>query len=328
MSVVLLSDDMPELVYDMLRPYGDVVVAKGVNEEEALCAGAAEAVAIAARAAAPVTARVISAAPGLRVIGRSGVGVDNVDVDAATERGIPVVITPEAGTTAVAEGALALLVTLVKRLPQLHRAVVAGSWTARDRLEIGDLEDVTLGIIGMGRIGTRLAQMATCLGIEVIGHDPFASASPVPLVPLAALQRSANAISLHATLTPQTTGMVDDDFLRGCREGTILVNASRGALVRSMDDLVEGLNRGRLSGVGLDVFEPEPPPADHPLFQDPRVLASPHAFSLTHRATQRLFSDMATGMARVLRGEKPDHVANPQVLVSRSTLQQSEEDIP
>src|SRR5581483_1857787 len=170
---ILLLGPMEPLVAEQLSPFGEVVELDP-DDGAALALALPDAVAVAARASARVDAALIEAAPALRVIGRSGVGVDRVDVAAATRRGIPVVIAPTAGTNAVAEGALALILHLVKRLGRLTRLVREGGWAAREELAPGDLDGATLGIVGYGRIGRRLAELASALGMRVLAHDPYA----------------------------------------------------------------------------------------------------------------------------------------------------------
>jgi phosphoglycerate dehydrogenase-like enzyme len=258
------------------------------------------------RGDAQVTTEDLAAAPRLRVIGRSGIGVDNVAVDAARGRGIPVVVTPGAGARAVAEGALTLMLALVKRLPELDAAVREGRWSARDELELGELDGATLGIVGYGRIGRELADLARGLGMRVLAFDPAADEAATPLDVLFA---ESDVVSLHAALTDETRGLVNADLLARAKPGLVLVNTSRGAVVSSLDDLLGALDSGRLGAVGLDVFEEEPPDTSHALFAHPRVLATPHALGLTSRARERTFRAMAEGVAAVLRGETPLHVA-------------------
>jgi phosphoglycerate dehydrogenase-like enzyme len=260
-----------------------------------------------------VTAALLDAAPRLRAIGRSGVGIDNVDLDAATSRGIPVVFTPEAGAQAVAEGALALMLALAKQLPALDLAVREGRWQARDELEVRDLEGARLGILGLGRIGRRVAELARAFGMRLLAHDPFVDdVAGIELVDLPTLFGESDLISVHAPLTPETEGVVGAELL-GLARGAIFVNLSRGRLVRSLDDLLGALESGALWAVGLDVFDPEPPDLTHPLFRHPRVLLSPHALGLSGRARRQIFAEVAEGIAAVLRGDRPAAVANPEV---------------
>jgi D-3-phosphoglycerate dehydrogenase / 2-oxoglutarate reductase len=265
-----------------------------------------DAEALIVRGDASVGQRELASAPRLRVIGRSGVGVDRVDMAATAACGIPVVVTPGANARAVAEGALTLMLALVKRLPELQRAVVERDWGARDRLELGDLEGATLGIVGYGRIGRELADLARALGMHILAHDPLVDEATTPLD---ALFENADVVSLHAPLTDETRGIVGPELLARAKPGLVLVNTARGALVSSLDDLLAALENGRLGGVGLDVFEEEPPDPSHPLLAHPRVVATPHALGLTLGAREAVFRAMAEGVAAVLRGETPPNVA-------------------
>ena len=239
-------------------------------------------------------AELIAAAPRLRVIGRTGVGLSELDLDAAAARGVAIV-TAEGGARAVAEGALTLVLALAKRLPQLDRAVKEGRFAERDAADVLDVEDLALGIVGYGRTGRALAELAEAIGMTVVPYDPYAGTGS-----LEELLERADAISLHAPLTDETRGLVDAAFLERVRPGAILVNLARGGLVRSLDDLVAALESGRLSGVGLDVFDPEPPDPAHPLFRHPAVLCTPHALGLTRKAKANLARQCAEGIRSVL----------------------------
>jgi phosphoglycerate dehydrogenase-like enzyme len=289
------------------------VVAPG-DSEATLLPLVRDAVALIARGGTRVPGTLIEAAPHLRVIGRTGVGVDLVDLEAATRRGIPVVLAPGAGTEAVAEGALAMTLALAKRLPLLDRLVRDGRWRERDEVEIRDVAGATLGIVGLGRIGRRLADLARPLGMRLLACDPYAEAGAagVELADLRKLFAESDFVSLHAPLTPETRGMVDAEVLAGARPGLVFVNLGRGALVRSLDDLLGALESGQLGGVGLDVFDPEPPDLSHPLFRHPGVLLSPHALGWTPGSRERIYRQMAEGMAAVLRGGRATAVANPE----------------
>jgi D-3-phosphoglycerate dehydrogenase / 2-oxoglutarate reductase len=266
----------------------------------------ADAEALIVRGDADLTADDLAAAPKLRVIGRSGVGVDRVDVEAARARGIPVVVTPGANARAVAEGALTLALALLKHLPELGAAVAARDWESRDRLAIRDADGATLGIVGFGRIGRELAELGRALGMHVLAHDPLVDDATTQLD---ALFENADVVSLHAPLTPETRGLVGSELLGRAKPGLVLVNTARGGLVSSLDDLLAALESGRLGGVGLDVFEEEPPDPTHPLFAHPRVLATPHALGQTVGAREAVFRAMAEGVAAALRGEAPPNVA-------------------
>ena len=299
--MIVATGPVPALAGELL---GEIVVA-APNELAALLP---QAEVLIARGGAVVTAETIAAAPRLRVIGRSGVGFSEVDVAAATARGIPVVLAP-GGALAVAEGALALLLALLKRLPELDRLVKDGRWAERDGADVRDLDGLTLGVFGYGRIGRRLAQLVEPLGVRTQFTDPYLDGG----VPVDELFGTSDAVSIHAPLTDETRGVVDARLLARARSGLLLLNLARGAIVASLDDLLAALESGRLGGVGLDVFEPEPPDPAHPLFAHPRVVCSPHALWRTSRGIEATFRELAAGILAVLDGERPAHLANPEL---------------
>ena len=304
--MILAIGTVDDRVRARLSSHGELVEV-APDDGDAIERWLPEAVGIVARATAVIDADVLSA-PALRVVGRSGVGVDRVDLEAATRRGIPIVITPNAGTRGVAEGALALVLHLVKRLGPLTALVRDGSWAKRDSLPLGDLDGATLAVIGYGRIGRRVAELAGAFGMRVLASDPYADDADVELHDALA---AADVISLHAPLTPETQGLIGAAALRHVKPGAVLVNCARGGLL-ALDAVYAALLDGRLSGVGLDVFEPEPPP-DHPLFHHPDVVLTPHVMALSRRARALMFEEMADGMDAVLSGRRAPFVANPDV---------------
>jgi phosphoglycerate dehydrogenase-like enzyme len=319
--VILAIGPSDELVRERLEAYGPCVEV-AADDRDAIAQHLPGAVAIAARATAVIDAALIDGAPMLRVIGRSGVGVDLVDLEAATARGIPVVITPNAGTGAVAEGALALILHLVKRLGRFTELVRDGGWATREELTLADLDGATLGIVGYGRIGRRLAEIATVLGMRVLAHDPYADRDsvdpPVTLTDLPDLMASADVISLHAPLTAETRGLIGRRALQNVKPGAVLVNCGRGGLL-DLDAAYDALRDGRLAGLGLDVFAPEPP-EHHPLFDHPDVVLTPHVMALSRRARRLVFAEMTDGMAEVLAGRRAPNVANPDVYEHREVI--------
>jgi D-3-phosphoglycerate dehydrogenase / 2-oxoglutarate reductase len=263
-----------------------------------------------ARADAVVDAALLDRAPRLRVLARTGVGVDLVDVAEASARGIAVVITPGSGTRAVAEGVLAHVLHLVKRLAPLTRLVRDGGWAERGRISVGDLDGATLGIVGYGRIGRRVGELAAAFGMRVLAHDPVSPPPAEVACPdLGELAGAADVLTLHAPLTEATHHLVDAGLLARVRPGAILVNCGRGGLL-DLDAALAALESGRLGGVGLDVFDPEPPP-HHPLFDHPDVVLTPHLMGLTRRATAATFAAAARGVGDVLAGRRPAALANP-----------------
>lgn len=237
-----------------------------------------------------VDAAALDAMPLLRVIAKHGVGLDNVDLDEARRRRIPVVCTPDAASQAVAEHAVALLLALARRLGEAQAAARQGRFHERTHLEGFELSGRTLGIIGLGRIGRRVARIAAGgFGMRVLAYDPYAAADGVPaeLVPaLDDLLAAADAVTLHVPLTPQTRGLIDAARLRQMRPGALLVNTARGAVIDE-DALVQALTGGRLGGAALDVFAEEPLPADHPLCRAPNTVLTPHVAGTTASALDR-----------------------------------------
>ncbi len=257
----------------------------------------------------------------LRVIARTGVGVDNIDVAAATRMGIPVVFAPGAGVRPIAEGAMALILAAAKRLGELGAVLRQDLWPTRYALEPLDLKGATLGIVGFGRIGREVAKLAASFGMRILACDPIAEPAVldgdgvgVEFVDLPDLMKAADVVSLHCPLTDETRGMIDAEAMASMKPGAILVNVARGGVVASDQVLIDALERGQLSGLGLDVFEQEPPAPDSPLLVDPRVICTPHTIGLTRQWNQRVFSSLAADVTRVLAGQEPQHLANPAAL--------------
>lgn len=299
--VVGLGSVDPALVVDELGT-GLHFVAEPDPDQLAAAAGAI------ARADAVVDRALLDQMPALRVVARTGVGVEKVDLLATEQRGIPVVITPGTGTHAVAEGAIAMALGLLKRHRVTTDLVREGRWTERSGIVPGDLEGAVLGIIGYGRIGRRLAQLGAAFGMEVLSFDPYVVDAPGQ-VSLAQLGARADVISLHLPLTAQTRGIVDEAFLARVRPGSVLINCGRGGLV-DLDAAQRALEDGRLAGLGLDVFDEEPP-AHHPVFERDDVILSPHLTGLSARAQQATFRAAARGVRDVLEGKEPAAVAEP-----------------
>jgi D-3-phosphoglycerate dehydrogenase / 2-oxoglutarate reductase len=270
---------------------------------------------------APVGAVSIQRAARLRVIARTGAGYDNVDVDAATRAGIPVVYAPEVGSRPIAEGTVALILAAAKRLRELGDIVQSTAWESRYGVMGLDLEGACVGIVGLGAIGRRVASLCRALGMVVIAHDPAATeptAVPVELVSLTELVTRADVITLHCALTERTRGLVDRALLSKVKPGAVLVNAARGAMVESEDVLAEALASGRLSAVALDVHPSEPPRVSHRLYSDPRVISTPHSVGLTQRWNEEVFACLADGVSRVLAGDLPPNLLNPEALATAS----------
>jgi phosphoglycerate dehydrogenase-like enzyme len=257
----------------------------------------------------------------LEVIGRHGVGLDNVDVAAASQRGIPVTYTPYGPTESTAEHALLLILATARRLSQLDRAVRSGAFAIRnDPAAMGrELDGLTLGVVGFGRIGRRLAAMCRkALHMDVYVYDPYVAPEAVAaeggtwVGELRELARQVDVLSIHTPLTPETRGLVGSDVLRAIKPGAILVNTSRGPVVDEAA-LVQALQAGRLTGAGLDVYALQPPAPDNALLAMDQVVLTPHVGSFTQEGRRRMGLTVVEDVLRALRGERPQFLANPHV---------------
>ena len=294
------DDAAPVFYFDRLVPEGVVELVEGravvVGPEDGDLAGADAVIAGSRR----WDGAAMDLAPRLRVISRTGVGYDTVDVEAATARGIAVCFAPDAPTVSTAEHAIALVLAVTKDL---------SGWADRSAVEPGappgiELDGRTLGLFGFGRIARRVATVGRALGMHVIAHDPFVVAGSdddVALVDADELWRRSDVVSLHAPATPSTFHVVDAAALGAMRPGSFLVNCARGSLV-DHDALLDALDRGHLAGAGLDVTEPEPLPADHPLRRQPRVVITPHIASQTAVGRLRLYAHAIDNAFAVLTG--------------------------
>ncbi len=264
--------------------------------------------AIIVRSASTITEEMMAAAPKLKLIARPGSGVDNIDVEAATRRGIAVMSAPDGNAVAAAEHTLALLMALARRIPQTAAALKAGRWEKGAPLGV-ELCGKTLGLVGLGRVGRAVAERARGLGMRVIAHDPFlgavqAEAFGVPSVPLEDLYARSDVVSVHVPLSPGTRGLIGREALGRMRPGALLVNCARGGIVDE-EALAEALEAGHLGGAALDVFAQEPPPPDHPLLRMDNVVATPHRGAATPEAqaqVSRAIAEQVLGF--LLRSER------------------------
>jgi D-3-phosphoglycerate dehydrogenase len=260
-----------------------------------------------------------SRSPRLKVIAKHGVGTDNIDVGAATARRIPVVFTPAANANAVAEHAITLMLALSRRIATADRAVREGKWTDRPPLEGVELVDKKLGVVGLGRVGSRVARIAAAgLGMNVIAFDPMIQPGnydgPATLVgSIDELLPECDFLTLHVPLTSQTNQLLGRGNLARLKPGCRIVNTSRGQVIDEAA-LVEALQRGTIAGAALDVFENEPLPTDHPLCRAPNVLLTPHVSSSTRESLERMATHAAQGVVDVLEGRRPSYPVNPEVL--------------
>lgn len=266
-----------------------------------------------------ITAEVIAAGDKLEVIGRTGVGLDNIDVAAATAHGVPVVFTPDANTISVAEHVVGAAMALARRYSYMDQQVRAGNWAAREQY-VRELTGCTFGFVGLGRIGSLAAQK--CRGAfdaTILAYDPYlpperAKALGIALADsLEELLRRSDVVSIHVPLTKETTGLIGARELAMMKPTAYLINAARGSIVDE-EALAEALKEGTIAGAALDVFAKEPAPADHPLYSIPNCILTPHNAALTHEAMDRVVRTMVGDMLAILNGEAPRYVANPEVL--------------
>jgi D-3-phosphoglycerate dehydrogenase len=260
----------------------------------------------------------MAACPNLVVIGRHGVGLDTVDIPAATRRGIAVVHAPGSNSQAVAEHALMLMLVCVKRTFAIDKATRKRDWSARQRVGNTELGGKALGIIGVGNVGRRVAKFAGALGMKVLGYDPYVSEAELrargvePQKSLEAMLPQVDILTTHTPLTPETRGMINEKSIALMKKGSIFINTSRGP-VQQEHALFEALTRGHLVAAGLDVFEEEPSSADNPLFNLENVVVSSHVAGVTKEASRQASMQVTGEMLRVLRGEMPDVLVNPEV---------------
>jgi len=268
----------------------------------------------------------IDTAACLEVIGRPGAGVDSVDVEAASQAGIPVVYTPEAPTESVAEHVLCLMLMLAKKMYVAVAALRDGDFGIRSRIVGTESTGKALGIVGLGHIGSRVAQMCRQgLDMRVLAYDPYvseeqAASMKVTLVhDLLELMSKADFVSIHTPLIPNTRSLIGEAEIAVMKPSAYLINTSRGAVVDEKA-LIRALQEGRIAGAGLDVFDPEPPEPDNPLLSMDNVVATPHLSSFTDEGRARMGIGVAQQVLQVLRGERPRFLADPAVWERRRTM--------
>jgi D-3-phosphoglycerate dehydrogenase len=301
---IVVADEVPASALEVLRAEpGWTVDARTGRAPADLAADLIDADALLVRSATKVDARLLAAAPHLRIVARAGTGVDNVDVAAATARGIVVVNAPGANSISVAEHALALMLALARSVPAADRAMKDERWEKRRFLGT-ELRGKTLGVAGLGRIGQEVAQRARAFGMRVVAHDPFISAEiasglGVELLSLDDLCATADYVTLHLPSTPETRHLFNDERFRRCKAGTRLVNTARGDLI-DPEALRRAIEKGIVAAAALDVFETEPP-EDWSLAKLPQVIATPHIAASTEEAQELVGLETAAAIRDFLR---------------------------
>lgn len=304
---------MKVLVCDPVSPKGiallqqrsefNVVVLDKRLPEAELIPVAKDAVAMVVRSETKITRKLIEACPLLKVVGRAGVGVDNVDVEAATQRGIVVMNTPSGNTISTAELTFSMLMALARKIPQAHMSMKAGEWN-RKAFSGVELYNKTLAILGMGRIGSEVARRAIAFGMRVLAYDPYLSLSrakalQVELGELDQIYPQADFITVHMPMTDETKGMLNTAAFAKMKKGVRILNCARGGIVNEAD-LVEAIKGGQVAGAALDVYETEPLPAAHPLRELPQVIMTPHLGASTDEAQENVGIEVAEAITDYL----------------------------
>ncbi len=288
---VLVSDNISQKGVDILKKAGlDVDVKTGLKPEE-LKSIIGEYDALIIRSATKVTAEIIDAADKLKVIGRAGTGVDNVDKIAATKKGIVVMNTPGGNTITTAEHTIAMLFSLARKIPQATFSMKAGNWEKKKFMGV-ELYNKTIGVVGLGRIGSEVAKRAQCIGMNVLAYDPFLSDERaeelgITKTDLDRIFAEADFITIHTPLTAETKYLINKETIAKMKKGVYIINCARGGIVNEKD-IYEAIKEGKVAGVALDVFEKEPPEEGYPLVADERVICTPHIGASTLEAQENV----------------------------------------
>ncbi len=310
---ILITDGLEKEAIDSLRKAHQVDVAE--PDAKALLEQIPAYDALIVRGRTKVTKDVFAKAGNLKVVGRAGVGVDNIDVAEATARKVIVVNAPTASTVSVAELAIGHMISWCRYLPQADKSIKEGKWEKKS-FEGHEMYGKTLGLIGSGRIGAEVAKRAQAFGMTVIAFDPYlppevAARINVALVDKEKLLRESDFISVHAALTPETRGMVGAKDFAMMKKTAVIVNCARGEIIQEAA-LADALKNGVIAGAAIDVFEKEPP-AGSPLVTAPHVVFTPHLGASTHEAQTRAGGIIADQVMKALSGKRPDYLVNPKV---------------
>ncbi len=305
MGTILVTEELAESGIEAMRSAGHEVRVQLALTPEELLSAVRGVHALVIRSATKVTAEVLEAGGDLVVVGRAGIGLDNVDVAAATGRGVMVVNAPQSNILSAAEHTMALLLAQARNVPQSHAALVAGRWE-RSKWEGVELHGKTLGVVGLGRIGALVAQRANAFGMRVCAYDPYISSDRarhmgVEMMSLEGLVAEADFLTVHLPKTSETAGLIGKDLLTKCKPGIRIVNAARGGIVDE-EALAEAIRSGQVQGAALDVFATEPCTSS-PLFELASVVATPHLGASTQEAQDKAGQTIAEMVVLALRGD-------------------------
>lgn len=314
MFKILVSDPISDLGIQKLYDAPDVTVEKktGLSEEE-ICAIIGEYDALLVRSQTKVTANIMKAADRLKVIGRAGVGVDNIDLEAATEQGIVVINAPDGNTISTCEHTFALMMSVARNIPQAYAKTINHEWDRKSFVGV-ELRNKVLGVIGMGRIGSEVAKRAKAFGMDVIAFDPFlteerAEKLGVQIGTVNEVAQKADFITVHTPLTKETKYIINTDQFKLMKKGVRIINCARGGIIHE-GALVQAIEDGIVAGAAFDVFEEEPPAADHPFLNNPRIIVTPHLGASTREAQENVAIDVSEEVLHILRDEPFKNAVN------------------
>ncbi len=314
MKHIVMTQPLCKEGYKIMEKEGSIYVANNPKPSEYM-AEIAKANCVIVRIG-HLTCEEIEGAPHLQVIGRTGVGYDSVDVSAASERGIPVVITPSANADAVAEHTMAMLFALASNLVEGHVETLKGNFGIRSSGKAFELHGKTLGILGVGDIGKRVAKLGQAIQMKLCAYDPkyteeeMASLGIQHCSTLENLLSMSDAVTIHTPLTSETKNMIQLEQLKQMKPTAVIINCARGGIINE-EDLVQALNEGIIAGAATDVFVKEPPTEDHPFMKAKNLILSPHSAAQTREAVINMAVMCAEGCTAILTGERWPHVANP-----------------
>lgn len=315
---IIVSDRLAQAGLDLLAATEGITYhAPGQMSKDELIAAGANATGLIIRSATTVDAEVFAALPRLKAIARAGVGVDNIDRNLATERGVVVMNAPDGNTIATAELTLGLLLGLARHIPQAHMSLTQGNWE-KSAFMGTELRGKNLGIIGFGRVGQAVAKRAQAFEMRVLAYDPFipqalAQEQNVALLPLDEVLAQADFLTLHTVATADTKGIINAANLARMKDGVRIINAARGNLINE-DDLAAALESGKVAGAALDVFSSEPPPPGHPLIGNPNLITTPHLGASTAEAQDEVALQAVQNLLDGLLKGEYRNVMNPDVL--------------
>ncbi|MDR0269096.1 phosphoglycerate dehydrogenase [Paenibacillus sp.] len=321
MFKVLVSDPISDLGIQQLMDAADVQVEKktGLGEDE-LVAIIGEYDALLVRSQTRVTEKIMAAGTKLKVVGRAGVGVDNIDLEAATKRGIIVINAPDGNTITTCEHTFAMMMALARHIPQAYAKTIGGEWDRKSFLGV-ELRNKTLGVLGMGRIGSEVAKRAKAFGMSILAFDPFltqerAEKMEVKLATVDEIVRNADFMTVHTPLTPETHHLISRPQFEVMKKGMRIINCARGGIIDELA-LVDAINKGIVAGAAFDVFESEPPQSDHPFLNHPKIIVTPHLGASTVEAQENVAIDVSEEVLHILRNEPFKNAVNmPPVAAS------------